>query len=316
MSAGLSKRTKLICVDWGTTNLRAYAIGDDGSVVDEAQSKAGLRSNPSDYAHCLATMINPWLTQDSPINILLSGMVGSPSGWQEVPHVASPATLPQLAAKTTLVAQLHDHPVWIVPGIKGMGIAGLPDVMRGEEIQFFGAQRHCADEHVRQPDIWCFPGTHNKWIPSGENIDHFSTSMVGEIFELIRQHSLLAQSLEQNVSANQPGFLRGLKTARKAGGLLHHLFSVRALHLAGAQEKSDGLEYLLGIIIGHDIGAQLRKPNQHVGIVASSSLAHKYQVALEALGHSSVIIESQAATISGALAINEYLLAASEQPGA
>ena len=140
--------------------------------------------------------------------------------------------------------------------------------------------------------------------------------MVGEIFELIRQHSLLAQSLEQNVSANQPGFLRGLKTARKAGGLLHHLFSVRALHLAGAQEKSDGLEYLSGIIIGHDIGAQLRKPNQHVGIVASSSLAHKYQVALEALGHSSVIIESQAATISGALAINEYLLAASEQPGA
>jgi hypothetical protein len=45
-------------------------------------------------------------------------------------------------------------------------------------------------------------------------------------------------------------------------------------------------------------------------------LAHKYQIALEALGHSSIVIESQAATISGALAINEYLLGASEQPGA
>jgi 2-keto-3-deoxy-galactonokinase len=88
---------------------------------------------------------------------------------------------------------------------------------------------------------------------------------------------------------------------------------VRTLDLTGAQEKSDGLEYLSGIIIGHDIGAQLRKPSQYVGVVASSPLARKYQIALEALGHSSIIIESQAATINGALAINEHLLAASKQ---
>ena len=315
MSTGLSKRAKLICVDWGTTNLRAYAIGEDGSVIDEAQSNAGLRSNRGNYSDCLTTMIGSWLKQDSPINILLSGMIGAPTGWQEVPHVAAPVALPQLAAKAIPVTQLHGHTVWIVPGVKGTGISGLPDVMRGEEIQFFGAQRLCVDRHAGQPDIWCFPGTHNKWIASGENIDHFSTSMVGEIFELLRQHSLLAQSLEQNVSANQPGFLRGLETGRKAGGLLHHLFSVRTLDLTGAQEKSDGLEYLSGIIIGHDIGAQLRKPSHYVGVVASSPLARKYQIALEALGHSSIIIESQAATINGALAINEHLLAASEQPG-
>ena len=316
MTAGVSKRARLICVDWGTTNLRAYAIAGDGTVIDQAQSGAGLRSNPADYSDCLATMIGTWLDQDSPINILLSGMVGSPTGWQEVPHVVSPAALPQLAAKATLVAQLHDHPVWIVPGVMGTGMSGLPDVMRGEETQFFGAQRLCADQHARQPDIWCFPGTHNKWIPSGENIDHFSTTMVGEFFELIQEHSLLAQSLDQSVCANQPAFLRGLETARKAGGLLHHLFSVRTLQLTGAQEKAEGLEYLSGVIIGHDIDAQLRKPSQNVGIVASSSLAHKYQIALEALGHSSIVIESQAATISGALAINEHLLGASEQPGA
>ena len=137
--------------------------------------------------------------------------------------------------------------------------------------------------------------------------------MVGEIFELLRQHSLLAESLEQNVIANQPGFLRGLETGRKAGGLLHHLFSVRTLDLTSAQDKSDGSEYLSGIIIGHDIDAQLRKSNQYVGVVASSPLARKYQIALEALGHSSIIIESKAATINGALAINEHLLAASAQ---
>ena len=97
MSGDPDKPLSLICVDWGTTNLRAYAIASDGTVINQAQSGAGLRSNPADYSDCLATMIGPWLDQESPINILLSGMVGSPTGWQEVPHVVSPAALPQLS---------------------------------------------------------------------------------------------------------------------------------------------------------------------------------------------------------------------------
>ena len=303
-------------MDWGTTNLRAYAVANDGTVVEHVENNQGLRSNPDSYSDCLEAVIYGWLDDARPVNVLLSGMVGSATGWQEVPHIPAPASSSVLAAEARLVTQIDGCPVWILPGVKGTGISGMPDVLRGEETQFFGAQRLSAQQYPRQPDIWCFPGTHNKWIPSGENIDHFSTTMVGEFFGLIQEHSLLAQSLDQSVSANQPAFLRGLETACKAGGLLHHLFSVRTLQLTGAQEKAEGLEYLSGVIIGHDIDAQLRKPSQNVGIVASSSLAHKYQIALEALGHSSIVIESQAATISGALAINEHLLGASEQSGA
>ena len=303
-------------MDWGTTNLRAYAVANDGSVIEHFENNQGLRNKPDNYADCLKAVIDEWIDYAKPVNVLLSGMVGSPSGWQEVPHIPAPASSSVLAAEARLVTRISSCPIWILPGIKGTGLSGMPDVLRGEETQFFGAQRLCAQLYSRQPDIWCFPGTHNKWIPSGENIDYFSTSMVGEFFELIRQHSLLAQSLEQRDSENQHAFLRGIETARKAGGLLHHLFSVRALQLTGAQDKSDGLQYLSGLIIGHDIDAQLSQSRQRVGIVASPSLAHNYQVALEALGHSSIVIESQAATISGALAINAHLLAASGQPGA
>jgi 2-dehydro-3-deoxygalactonokinase len=316
VSSELDKPLSLICVDWGTTNLRAYAVANDGSVIEHVENNQGLRNKPDNHADCLKAVIHRWIDDARPVNVLLSGMVGSPTGWQEVPHLPAPATLAVLAAEARLVTRISSCPIWILPGVKGTGISGMPDVLRGEETQFFGAQRLSAQTYSRQPDIWCFPGTHNKWIPSGEYIDHFSTSMVGEFFELIRQHSLLAQSLEQRDIENQPAFLRGIETARKAGGLLHHLFSVRALQLTGAQEKSDGLEYLSGMIIGHDIGAQLSQSGQHVGIVASPSLAHKYQVALEVLGHSSVVIESQAATISGALAINAHLLASRGQPRA
>ena len=279
-------------MDWGTTNLRAYAVANDGSVIEHVENNQGLRNKPDNHVDCLKAVIHGWIDDARPVNVLLSGMVGSPTGWQEVPHIPAPASSSVLATEARLVTKISSCPVWILPGVQGTGISGMPDVLRGEETQFFGARRLSMQQHFRQPDIWCFPGTHNKWIPSGENIDHFSTSMVGEFFELIRQHSLMAQSLEQRDSENQPAFLRGIETARKAGGLLHHLFSVRALQLTGTQEKSDGLEYLSGMIIGHDIGGQLSQSRQHVGIVASPSLAHKYQVALEALGNSSIVIES------------------------
>ena len=316
LSGERDKRLSLICVDWGATNLRAYAVGNDGTVTERVENNQGLRSNVQNYPEYLKALIHGWIDDSRPVNVLLSGMVGSQTGWQDVPHIPAPASSSALAAKAKLMTQINNCPIWIIPGVKGVGISGLPDVLRGEETQFFGAQRLCAQQHTQQPDIWCFPGTHNKWIYSGKNIDHFSTSMVGEFFELIQQHSLLAQSLEKSVSENHPAFIRGIENSRKAGGLLHHLFSVRSLQITGSQEKSDSSEYLSGLIIGHDIGAQLSKSGQHVGIVSSQSLAHKYQVALEWLGHSSVIIGSQAATISGAFTINAHLLTAGKDPGA
>ena len=67
----------------------------------------------------------------------------------------------------------------------------------------------------------------------GHDIEQFSTTMVGEFFDLARRHSLLAQSMEDDpTSAGDPqakteAFSRGLANAQLSGGLLHHVFSVR-----------------------------------------------------------------------------------------
>ena len=149
-------------MDWGATNLRAYAVANDGTVTERVENNQGKRGNADNYPEYLKSLIHGWVDDSRPVNVLLSGMVGSQTGWQEVPHIPAPASSSALAAKAKLMTQINNCPVWIIPGVKGVGISGLPDVLRGEETQFFGAQRLCAQQHTQQPDIWCFPGTHNK----------------------------------------------------------------------------------------------------------------------------------------------------------
>lgn len=99
--------------------------------------------------------------------------------------------------------------------------------------------------------------------------------------------------------------------ASQSGGLLHHLFGVRTLHLSGEHQLSKGKDYLSGIMIGHHILAQLGSAPNHVGIVAARQLAGKYAQALDSLGHSSFCIDAEQATTAGALLVDKRLAPAS-----
>ena len=303
---------QLISVDWGTSNLRASLIDPQGTILDQIDSDQGLLSKPTDFGACLSRLIQPWLKKSPQIRTILSGMVGSPSGWMEVPHLPCPASPRALAAAARAIEGFGFGGAWILPGVSGQGAAGLHDVMRGEEVQFFGAQRLLAAQGRPQPQRWCFPGTHNKWIEAGAEITHFSTSMVGEFFDLTQRHSLLAQSiapqdLAENPEDSEADFLRGLATSQKAGGLLHHLFSVRSLQLSGTHAKTQGAAYLSGILIGHDICSQAPDREASIGIVASPTLAGRYQLALTTLGYDCATVDAQLATAQGASLIAKHL---------
>ena len=87
----------------------------------------------------------------------------------------------------------------IVPG-RRLVDGERADVMRGEEVQILGAVgsgRHSGRRLV------CHPGTHNKWIDvRGGQIHEFRTVMTGEMFNLLRAQSILADLLRAEV---EPG---------------------------------------------------------------------------------------------------------------
>lgn len=303
-------------MDWGTTNLRAYWVNEDRQVVNTRVSDQGLSNPPNDFGQCLTNLIQPWLNEAPQTAIIISGMVGSPSGWVEVPHIPCPAGLSDLASAAYRLADFLHGNAWMIPGVKGTGIGGSPDVMRGEEVQFFGAQALLTEQGKPWPDIWCFPGTHNKWIRCGDRISGFSTSMVGEFYELARRHSLLSQSLSStgNPSDDPTLFVKGLDASQQPGGLLHHLFSVRTLQLLGTHDPNQGHDYLSGILIGHDIQAQSMGADTHIGIIAAAALAHRYELALSHFGHPHSTVATDQATVRGATLIADHLAANTTQP--
>lgn len=293
-----------VVVDWGTTNARAYRLGPDGRVTDRRRLPRGIRQVPPDgFPDALAELLGSWVGDDGKCRILMSGMVGSRQGWVEAPYRSCPARLEDLVAALCPVPGLaHAR---IVPGLCRSNGGTRQDVMRGEEVQVFGAVSGPA------PALLCLPGTHSKWVryEAGAIVD-FATAMTGETFEVLRRHSLLGALMPAETGAADDaassgaaaeGLRRGLDRAGEPGGLLNHLFGVRAEALFGTI-PADGLEaYLSGLLIGHEVRgmATLFPRFEPIRLVAEGRLAALYAAAFRHLGQEVEAVDSEAATLRG-----------------
>ena len=92
--------------------------------------------------------------------LIASGMIGSRQGWVEAPYCKCPAGFHAIAAALTSVPGTR---LFIVPGLICHGVDEVPDVMRGEETQVFGA----LPEQIGARQVLVLPGTHSKWVIAG-----------------------------------------------------------------------------------------------------------------------------------------------------
>jgi 2-dehydro-3-deoxygalactonokinase len=292
----------MIVVDWGTTHLRAYRLTASGEVEARRSVPKGIMSIAAGaFATALGEVLEDWLQlSDGPI--LMSGMIGSRQGWFEVPYVECPTGLHELAAGTKPVPWTATRNVFICPGLVCRDDESIPDVMRGEEVQIFGALTG-----IREPESLtiCLPGTHSKHaLVRNGRIERFLTHMTGEVFALLRDHSILAR-LGTERRTNLDAFDDGLRRAQQTSGLLHHVFGVRTRVLINELEAASLTDYLSGILIGHElIGAPLRPPALIVGDPALCAL---YERALAHFGVEAEVIPADVATTQGLFAIGKLV---------
>ena len=284
---------RIIAVDWGTTNRRVLAI-EDGIVVDAGQDDRGAAAVDDFPAEIAAIRARHG---DAPM--LLAGMVGSNIGWRAVPYVPAPAGLDTLAAALALVAP----GVWIVPGVSFReGPRG--DVMRGEEVQLLGA---AAAAMVPADALLCQPGTHCKWARlAAGRIAGFTTAMTGELFALLRTHGLLAPQLRGEV---HDGVTFRAGVVEGAGrDLAASLFGIRTAGLLGLRDDADAATHASGLLIGADVGARLAEaPGRGVHVLADAALGSLYVAAIQALGGTATLIDSQAAFVAGIIRLREFV---------
>jgi 2-dehydro-3-deoxygalactonokinase len=258
----------MIGVDWGTTSLRAYRIG----TAERIDRPAGILTIPEGgFPAALRDAIGPWL-EAGESRILLCGMVGSRQGWVEAPYLRCPAGAAEIAAATIPVA-FEGAECRLIPGLTTEDAAGIPDVMRGEETKLVALADAVGS------GLACLPGTHSKWarLDAGR-VTGFTTHMTGETFAALSQHTILARTSTDGPDRPE-AFARGVDRARQPGGLLHHLFGARTLHLMDRLEEAETRSFLSGLLIGHEIAAAAD------GIVAvhlagAAHLAALYEAAL------------------------------------
>lgn len=284
-----------IAVDWGTTNRRVWRIEPDGSVEDAFADGSGITSVSGGRFDAEVAMIRERLGD---LPMLLGGMIGSDRGWRDVPYVPCPADPRALASGVCWIAPRTG----IVPGVSQEDPAA-PDVMRGEEVQIFGA---LALGMIPADALVCHPGTHAKWVRlDGGRITRFATWMTGEVFALISLHSILAGQLEGEAELGA-AFASGV-AASADGDPFGHLFALRAGKLLGTP-LPDGPSYASGLLIGTEVRAALaRMGGGSPHIIGRPDLCTLYAAAIaEVLGEASPpgrIIDGETAFLAGLRAI-------------
>ena len=268
----------LLAIDWGSSSLRGAWLDEQGQTVEERTFPRGILTvAPGEFATVFEACFGDWMQRPDAL-CLMSGMVGSQQGWLQAAYCACPAGFEDIASS---LAWVERGRIAIVPGLC-CEHARMPDVMRGEETQVFGALQLLG----LQDGLLVLPGTHSKWVKvQAGKIQYFSTFMTGEFYALLRQHSILARTLpEVDRDIDWTAFDQGVASAQRSSSLLQTAFSVRTLSLFERMAGASLPSYLSGLVIGEELRAQALSTGAHVILIGADTLTQRYERALSQRG--------------------------------
>lgn len=238
-----------LAADWGTSNLRAWLIGDDDSVLHEERLPWGVgKLPPGAPERRLRDSVRPMMQAEN-LPAVMCGMVGSNLGIAEVPYLECPAGLDDLAASLHRVDG-EGPDLLIAAGLRCTRATGEPDVMRGEETKILGwAALDAARRRGRR--LVCSPGTHTKWVLMQDGrIERFITCMSGELFDILSKNGVLKT---EEGPEDPAAFEDGVRAGWRASALAATLFTARSKVVGGDMAQSAVREYVSGILLGEEI---------------------------------------------------------------
>ena len=292
----------LLSCDWGTSNLRVRNIEvNSGKIIASIALEEGIGkvyaswqqnttiSRLFYYREYLKRAIYQLsINTGSDLKgtpLIVSGMASSRNGLEELPYASIPFSLngQDIVYKRYPVSKDFEHPTWVLSGVQG-GI----DVMRGEEVQMIGMMTSINERNYTT----IFPGTHSKhiWVED-EKIISFQTFMTGELFQLLGEHGMLSNSIQESTldsTGKEEAFTKGVEMG-KQGNLLNSLFSVRVNELLRAVDKKENWYFLSGLLIGYEL-KELINTGDSVYLCVGSNLSGFYEKACEVTGVKKMVV--------------------------
>ena len=294
-------RAAWIAADWGSSNLRAWAIAPDGATLAEATSAAGASALAAEaFEPALLALAGGWLG-DGRTDVIVCGMAGARGAWVEAAYSPVPCAPTPAAFARAPTADLR-LAVRILPGLRQDKPA---DVMRGEETQIAGLLAH----EPGFDGVACLPGTHTKWVHvAGGEVVSFASYVTGEIFALLAGASVLRKTVAQD-GWSEEDFLQaaedGLPRPERVPARLFPLRAEALLHgLAPERARSR----LSGMLIGAELAAAKHYwLGRDVVLIGAAGLAGAYRDALAIGGLGARIADATEMTRSGLAAAHALL---------
>jgi 2-dehydro-3-deoxygalactonokinase len=290
----------VILGDWGTSVCRLYLCRfhqQELTVVARTQGPGIKHINDPEarfFGLCQA-----WFEQYGSVPVFLIGTVGADIGWRQAPYVSCPTNKENMLS-AAISFEARDIQFTILPGLSCLNRHKLPDIMRGEETQLFGFLSQQTGKPKEQ--LICLPGTHTKWaLLKDQRIESFVTSPVGELFEVLCNHSVLLGPTNNQLWCND-SFTNGLKVGmRETSNLLHTLFATRAYQIIDKQSNSQAAGYLSGLLVGADVKAAMQDFHlfSHVAVIGSDHISSLYVEALKHIDINTTQFSSEDATLLG-----------------
>ena len=291
----------LLAVDWGTSALRGARLDREGQVTETRHFAQGILSvPPGQFEQVFERCFGDWMEPDT--LCLISGMAGSRQGWREAAYCPCPAGFDELGRH---LLWLQPARIALVPGLSCQHDHGLAlkthDVMRGEEIQIFGA---LALTGLHSATV-VLPGTHSKWarVEDGR-VQSFTTFMTGEVFAVMGQHSILARTLIADAPWDDSAFAHGVQLAQRTPSVLSSLFATRTLALLDTLPSTQHGSFLSGLLIGEELRAM--RGSDTLLLVGNATLTGRYARASQLLGRNCQCLD-EAATWAGHAALARKL---------
>ena len=284
----------LVAIDWGTSALRGARLDPDGAVLEERHFPRGITTvEPGGFRAVFDACFADWMTAPDTLG-LIAGMAGSRQGWQEAPYCPCPAGFDELARH---LLWIEPGRLAIVPGLSCRLADGIPDVMRGEEVQIFGALAQAG----RRDALVVLPGTHSKWARVRDGrVTGFRTAMTGEFYALLSRQSLLARTLDADAPFDPTAFDEGVRRALDGAGLLHSAFGVRTRALFAERDPGALASHLSGLLIGEELRAFAPGESDHRAagsallLVGAEALTRRYARAFGVLGWTCAVAPADA----------------------
>jgi 2-keto-3-deoxy-galactonokinase len=239
--------------------------------------------------------------QDNDIKeIFASGMVTSPYGIKEVPHLNIPMDLKGLSRNIyTHFEDLFFHrEINLIRGLKD--IPDNDDVsknnifevnsMRGEETEIFGVLKYIDKVAIARPMAIIMPGSHTQivYIIQDKVVDFVST-ISGELFYAISHDTIVSSSIDATIKTYDNDMVKKAFNILIKYGFNKSVYLINTMRIFNVADIYEKTSFLEGVILGGDVLCFEKYLNEkwqdvnNVVIYADEGIAKVYETLLKML---------------------------------